>query len=208
MQGGTEEAFFPLLPYLFDNDTAPAALFTEKPFFYNYTDFNSKALKKEYLSLMADCEEETLELVTELLADLKTKQGKGLIRETDDPSDDWLAPLPSANYQGQVFLLTDSFCAGPAEHIVRACKASSRVTVIGRETAGDTGWYYPTRQPLSDSITLEYPAAVSEALLQEKRLQEHPAKPDFFIPWPASEPESAAGWLETYLASASAATHS
>ena len=180
---GFEEIFFPFLAYCFDEDVSPAKLWNADSYQFNYTEANEAQLKETYLSMMAECTEEALALVPRLLADLKAKKGKGMLPETDDCAPDWDEPIESKHFKGQVLILTDYTTRGCIENCVAMAKKADRVTVLGRPTFGDKGWYNPTTQVLCPDYSVEYPAGVSEAFLQGDYSALGGVKPDIEFPY-------------------------
>ena len=213
-QDGFEETLFPLIPWLFDEAISPAELLPPVPYRYLYTKANSASLKKEYLSLLADCEEETMELVTELLADLKTREEAGFQSEQDDAPEEWTKKWNSVHYAGKAVILIDSLCRGAAERMADAFRRSPKVTVVGRPTCGACGWPALASQKLTKDLELFYPASITEDLAGTlKTLAEDSSvsaprllsafrqriKPDVYLPWDPSEAQDAASCLARYL---------
>ena len=214
VSGGYEEALFPLIPWLFDEAVSPAELLPETPYLYLYTRDNSASLKKEILSLLADCEEETMELVTELLAELKTKQGAGLLPEMDEVPEEWQQPMESVHYPGKVLLLTDSRCSGPAERMAAAFSRSPKVTCAGRPTYGALDWPHLAERKLSEDFTLVYPAGITQDLANQLQSLKadpsasasallssfrRPVQPEVLLPWDPEEAQDADSCLARYL---------
>jgi hypothetical protein len=170
-QGGEEEDFWPLLPYVCKQDT-PLSRLVDRSLMVNYTRRNCM-IKAAGLQSVAGSEDYVQELVQ--------KADKGFLPE--DQLEEAVIPGLAPD---MVLVLTDTWCRNEGEGFVQAAQRAGAV-LMGRPTMGSIDFCGDVHYALDERYVLTWPTAVTRAAYEGHGLAGKGLTPDVYIPWTPAE---------------------
>mgnify|MGYP002518194451 FL=1 len=90
-----------------------------------------------------------------------------------------IAPMCDA----RVVVLADVRCEGAAETLAEMAKASDRCALVGRNTAGLAGSFFPVAMPVGEHFWVEYPIACYSSEARARHFCGSGVSVDVHIPW-------------------------
>jgi hypothetical protein len=171
-QGGTEEDFLPLLPYVCPQNTPLSALI-DTDLVVNYTRLNC-ILKAAGLEGIPGSQDYIQELVQ--------KADTGLVAESA-PENKITIPGKAAPV---VVVLTDTWCRDGGESFVQAAHRAGAV-LLGRPTLGMLDFCGDVHYALDERFTLTWPTAMTAQAHAGKGVMGQGIAPDVYVPWTPEE---------------------
>jgi hypothetical protein len=170
-QGGEEEDFWPLLPYVCKYDT-PLSQLVDRVLMVNYTRRNC-LIKAAALQGIPGGREYIQELVE--------KSGKGFLPEEQPETDIIPGKAPQT-----VIVLTDTWCRDEGERFVQAAQRAGAV-LLGRATAGTIDFCADVHYAIDERFVLTWPTAVTKAAYEGHGLLGKGIEPAIYVPWTPAE---------------------
>ena len=203
--GGSDASYFNLLPYLMPEEGVELADPDEKMFF-NCTEANSDRqleMVKEQMKGVRDAR--TLAFLTAWQQEWERNRGMGIVEF------DFSEFMPETFVKGKsvpksIIVMTDVFCGSAGDSFVELCKKSSKITVIGRPTAGLNDYANLAIQRWDEGYELWYPTSRLCRIDMGRGMTGVGIEPDVYIPWTPEhldkdiDLEAAMKILETQLA--------
>ena len=187
--GGIESMAYPLLNWLFDEDTNLNQIQEPEVVLTNYTVANcdrreAQIAQLKRLSTTEDDEGETLAWLDENLEAVRANRGKGYVRETVEPEDLAITAGPAGQ---KVVLLTDTATADAAEWLALTAKQSPRVTQVGRATLGNLDYSNPLAIAFENRFIFVYPMSKTKAAAEGNGMHGKGVEPDVNVPFTPEE---------------------
>ncbi|WP_019376603.1 S41 family peptidase [Virgibacillus halodenitrificans] len=183
-KGGSDLAYFDLLPYLFEGEEINLNSFDEgTTMLTNCTTRNVELrikLLKQAFSSIEDAA--TLSHINNLIKSLEENKNKGFV-EIDFTGDDNSFLLKTKSGPEKVILLTDVYCGSSGDSFVETCKHSSKVTVVGRPTLGLNDYANVAVMGWENKFELWYPTSKLSVVDEGKGMNGIGIQPDIYIPW-------------------------
>lgn len=182
-KGGSDSSFFPLLPYLLPPEGTELYDPTEKMLFHNTTSNAERAVYEIERQLTFIDDKQSRFSVELFLREWKKHKGKGFV-EFDFrellPENTFVKGFPQPQ---KVVVLTDYTCASSGDSFIEMCKKSSKVTVIGRPTAGVNDYANLLSQTWNDTFELSYPTSRLSRIDEGRGMTRKGIEPHVYIPW-------------------------
>ncbi|MEW4282349.1 S41 family peptidase [Priestia koreensis] len=183
--GGNTSLTADLLPYVFPKNERPSFAMPET--LYNCTEFNYETFKKNVDEIhLNDINEDTGNIFAYFLEVFKENRGNGFIDfDLEQFTHSYASsykPLEK-EYIERVIILVDSYTASAAEEFALICHSSSKVTTMGRATAGVNEYHSVMGVTWNDTFELGYSMAKLERPLVSHPLHGKGVQPDHYIPW-------------------------
>ncbi|WLR57468.1 S41 family peptidase [Mesobacillus subterraneus] len=180
--GGGDASYFNLLPYLMPEEGAELADPDEKMLF-NCTEANSRRQLesvKEQIKGVKD--EQTLVFLSVWQREWERNRGKGFVEF------DFSEFFPDTFVKGKsepksIIVMTDVFCGSAGDSFVEACKKSSKITVMGRPTAGLNDYANLAIQRWDEGYELWYPTSRLSRIDHGRGMTGVGIEPHIYIPW-------------------------
>ena len=180
--GGGDASYFNLLPYLMPEEGAELADPDEKMLF-NCTEANSQRQLegvKEQIKGVHD--EQTLVFLSAWQREWERNRGKGFVEF------DFSEFVPDTFVKGKsvpnsIIVMTDVFCGSAGDSFIENCKKSSKVTVIGRATAGLNDYANLAIQRWDEGYELWYPTSRLSRIDSGRGMTGLGIEPHVYIPW-------------------------
>lgn len=187
--GGIESMAYPLLNWLFDEDTNLKELQEAETILTNYTVANCDRREAQIgqlrkLAAGSDGDAEMLGWLDENLEAVRAHRGKGYVRETVEPEDLPIAAGPAGQ---RVVLLTDTATADAAEWLAQVAKKSPRATQLGRATAGNLDYSNPLAVAYENRFIFVYPMSKTKAAAEGRGMHGKGVEPDVAVPFTPEE---------------------
>lgn len=183
-KGGSDLAYFDLLPYLFEGEEIDLNSFDEDTtMLTNCTTRNVELrvrLLEEALTSIEDTA--TLNYINNLITSLKENKGNGFV-ELDFTEEESSFLLKTKRGPEKIILLTDVYCGSSGDSFVETCKHSSKVTVIGRPTLGLNDYANIAVMDQENKFELWYPTSKLSTVDEGKGMNGIGIQPDIYIPW-------------------------
>ncbi|SDQ83075.1 S41 family peptidase [Virgibacillus salinus] len=184
-RGGSDLAYFDLLPFLFEGEGEEIDLngFDEGSMLTNCTSRNVELRTQLLKSALSSIEDEvTRNQINAFIRQLEENKDNGFVEldfgEVDDSFLIKTKPGPE-----QVILLTDVYCGSSGDSFVELCKNSSKVTVIGRPTLGLNDYSNLAIMSWENKFKLSYPTSKLSTVDEGKGMSGVGIQPDIYIPW-------------------------
>ncbi|HDR7612486.1 TPA: peptidase [Bacillus mycoides] len=184
-RGGSDDAFFNLLPYLFE-DKEISLLDSSDTMQLNHTERNFHLRMKDIEMEDYDSLDELSKLFTDIfIQDLKKNYKKGFVTfDTSGlPIDMQTLKIHGRKSPSRVVILTDVTCGSSGDSFVEVAKKSSKVKVIGRPTAGVTDYSNLAVMEWADTFALYYPTSRRSIIDKGKGMTGVGIQPHIHIPW-------------------------
>ncbi|PGB74976.1 peptidase [Bacillus wiedmannii] len=184
-RGGSDDAFFKLLPYIF-KDKEISLFDSSDTMQLNHTERNFHLRMKDIEMEDYDSLDELSKIFTDIfIQDLKKNYKKGFV--TFDPSE-LPKELQSLTIHGRksptrVVILTDVTCGSSGDSFVEVAKKSSKVKVIGRPTAGLNDYSNLAVMKWADTFALYYPTSRLSIIDKGEGMSGIGIQPHIHIPW-------------------------
>ncbi|PFQ48569.1 peptidase [Bacillus cereus] len=184
-RGGSDDAFFTLLPYLFE-DKEISLFDSSDTMQLNHTERNFHLRMKDFETEDYDSLDKLSKLFTDMfIQDLKKNYKKGFV--TFDTSG-LPNELQSLKIHGQkspsrVVILTDVTCGSSGDSFVEVAKKSLKAKVIGRPTAGLNDYSNLAVMEWADTFALYYPTSRLSIIDKGEGMSGIGIQPHIHIPW-------------------------
>ncbi|HDR5393891.1 peptidase [Bacillus anthracis] len=182
-RGGSDDAFFNLLPYLFENKEI--SLFDSSDTMQlNHTERNFHLRMKEMEDY--DSLDELSKLFTNMfIQDLKKNYKKGFVTfDTSGlPKELQSLKIHGRKSPSRVVILTDVTCGSSGDSFVEVAKKSLKVKVIGRPTAGLNDYSNLAVMEWADTFALYYPTSRLSIIDKGEGMSGIGIQPHIHIPW-------------------------
>lgn len=187
--GGIESMAYPLLGWLFDEDTNLNQVLEPEVVLTNYSQANCARREAQIaqLKLLASQQGEeagALGWLDENLAAVRANRGKGYVEETVQPED---LPIPAAPTGQKVLVLTDSATADAAEWFASVARKAPRATLVGRATRGNLDYSNPLAMAFDNRFIFVYPMSKTEAAAQGAGMRGKGVAPHVTVPFTPEE---------------------
>jgi len=184
-RGGSDDAFFNLLPYLFE-DKEISLFDSSDTMQLNHTVRNYHLRMKDFEKNDYDSLDELSRLCTDIfIHDLKKNYKKGFVTfDTSGlPLEMQTLKIHGRKTPSKVIILSDVTCASSGDSFVEAAKKSSKVKVIGRPTAGVTDYSNLAVMEWADTFAFYYPTSRLSIIDKGKGTSGVGIQPHIHIPW-------------------------
>ncbi|MFS1516204.1 S41 family peptidase [Bacillus sp. SCS-151] len=181
--GGSDTSFYSLLPYIFEDRVINLFDESEDDMYFHCTDRNYRlCIDSINNSIKMTKDPIALKSLTVLRDEWEKHQGKGVVKF--DFSDlKQLAIFSGSKSPNKIIILTDVYCGSSGDSFVELCKKSSKVTVIGRPTAGVNDYSSLAVMKWNNLFELWYPTTRLTRIDQGRGMSGVGIKPDVYIPW-------------------------
>ncbi|MDA1583951.1 S41 family peptidase [Bacillus cereus group sp. TH230-1LC] len=186
-RGGSDDAFFKLLPYLFEEKEI--SLFDSSDTMQlNHTERNFHLRMKDMKMEMEDYDslDELSKLFTNMfIQDLKKNYKKGFVtfNTSSLPKELQSLKIHGRKSPSKVVILTDVTCGSSGDSFVAAAKKSLKVKVIGRPTAGVNDYSNLAVMEWADTFALYYPTSRLSIIDKGEGMSGIGIQPHIHIPW-------------------------
>ncbi|GAM13135.1 S41 family peptidase [Mesobacillus selenatarsenatis] len=180
--GGGDANYFNLLPYLMPEEGVDLADQDERMLF-NCTEANSQrqlAGVKEQMKGVQD--EQAFVFLRAWKREWERNRGKGFVEF------DFSEFVPDTFVKGKaapktIIVMTDVYCGSAGDSFIENCKRSSKVTVIGRATAGLNDYANLAIQRWDEGYELWYPTSRLSRIDSGRGMTGLGVEPHIYIPW-------------------------
>lgn len=177
--GGSDAAFFEILPYLFAEEPDVQAFLDHYAMEFNCTDRNAElTIKRMKEQLSATKDEQFRQMLQGLIAKWEENRGKGFLSFGEPRV---MFPAGKINPQN-IVVLTDVTCGSSGDIFAYVCKMSPKVRVIGRPTAGLNDYSNLTKMEWAE-FEFWYPTSRLKQIDARDKDFTHGVKPHQYIPW-------------------------
>ncbi|WP_245693792.1 S41 family peptidase [Sediminibacillus halophilus] len=182
-KGGSDLAFFELLPFIFNGKQIDLNSFNQDKMLTNCTSRNV-ALRKKLLKQVAASihDATTLNQINTIIGELESNRGRGFVELEFGKTEDSLV-INTKPGPDNIVLLTDVYCGSSGDSFVEVCKNSSKVTVIGRPTLGLNDYANIAAKSWADKFELWYPTSKLSRVDEGVGVSGIGIKPDIYVPW-------------------------
>ncbi|TXR99028.1 peptidase [Bacillus sp. SH7-1] len=184
-RGGSDDAFFNLLPYLFE-DKEISLFDSSETMQLNHTERNFHLRMKDIEIEDYDSLDELSKLFTNMfIQDLKKNYKKGFVTfDTSGlPKELQTLKIHGRKLPSRVVILTDVTCGSSGDSFVEVAKKSLKVKVIGRPTAGLNDYSNLAVMEWADTFALYYPTSRLSIIDKGKGMSGIGIQPHIHIPW-------------------------
>lgn len=185
--GGDEEAFLPLLDYVFPEPVRLASLYDEPGLFTNYTERNCRRKEQMLKVWLQTAGPDASAPLRTLIQELSEKAGQGMIWEPDEELRQDTTMVGGRGNFRKVILLTDVSCTYAGETFVSLCRKSPRTEALGRPTGGSIDYCNPVSVSFDGRFVFTYPMSKTQAAAEGRGLSGRGLAPDLYIPWSEQE---------------------
>ncbi|WP_026477100.1 S41 family peptidase [Alkaliphilus transvaalensis] len=174
--GGSDDAYYPLLPYLFSKGEKRKS----EDLFYLMTERNCDTRVELLKAYSANWESK--EDVEKYIKLMETNRGKGFVK-IDSTLDSIMQSFNKTTVNPKhVIVITDTYCGSSGDQFIYDVKQASKVTVMGRPTAGVLDYSNLTSIKIDEVFQLMYPTS-KMASVMKKQFTYNGIEPDIYIPW-------------------------
>ncbi|KMQ06337.1 peptidase [Bacillus cereus] len=184
-RGGSDDAFFNLLPYLFE-DKEISLFDSSETMQLNHTERNYHLRMKDIEIEDYDSLDELSKLFTSMfIQDLKKNYKKGFVTfDTSGlPKELQTLKIHGRKLPSRVVILTDVTCGSSGDSFVEVAKKSLKVKVIGRPTAGLNDYSNLAVMEWADTFALYYPTSRLSIIDKGEGMSGIGIQPHIHIPW-------------------------
>ncbi|WP_261129011.1 S41 family peptidase [Bacillus sp. Marseille-Q3570] len=182
-KGGSDLAYFELLPYLFDGDVIDIKSFDDGVMLTNCTNRNVELRTKFLKNAFSTIEDATTRYQIDMMINtLDENKGKGFV-ELDFSDVEESLFLKTKPGPEKIILLTDVYCGSSGDSFVELCKNSRKVTVLGRPTLGLNDYSNLAVMRWDNKFELWYPTTKLSKVDEGKGMSGVGIQPDIYIPW-------------------------
>ncbi|MEH7456753.1 S41 family peptidase [Bacillus sp. JJ1127] len=184
-RGGSDDSYFNLLPYLFEDKEIP--LFDSSDTMQlNHTKRNYDLRMKNFQIENPESLDDVSKLFSDMfIHDLKKNYNKGFVTfDTSGlPPELQTLKIHGRETPSKVVVLTDVTCGSSGDSFVETCKKSSKLTVIGRPTAGVNDYSNLAVMEWDDTFALYYPTSRLSIVDKGEGMSGIGIQPHLYIPW-------------------------
>lgn len=179
--GGSDSTYFPILPIIFNyNDDINKTPHNIDYYYFNYTKRNcTDRIALMNSLLQQNIGEHTKQMINQLKKDCIDNFDVGMTKVFNEKI---VIPLNHHNTPKKIIILTDKGCLSSGESFVRIAKNSSKVTIVGRNTAGCLD-YSNLNFVAFKNFDLMYGTSRDGLLDVNLGIDGIGEKPHVFIPW-------------------------
>ncbi|HFJ9451667.1 S41 family peptidase [Bacillus tropicus] len=184
-RGGSDDAFFNLLPYLFE-DKEISLFDSSETMQLNHTERNFHLRMRDMEMEDYDSLDELSKLFTNMfIQDLKKNYKKGFVTfDTSGlPKELQSLKIHGRKSPSKVVILTDVTCGSSGDSFVEVAKKSLKVKVIGRPTAGVNDYSNLAVMEWADTFALYYPTSRLSIIDKGEGMSGIGIQPHIHIPW-------------------------
>ncbi|MBS4173526.1 S41 family peptidase [Bacillus sp. FJAT-49736] len=180
--GGSDSAYYPLLPYIFPEQVTNLNEDGEI-MLTNCSDRNYELRVKSFRNSLKDIQDEgTIKVINILLREWEKNKGKGFVEfDFSELEEDEL--IEGRRSPERVIVLADVTCGSSGDSFVETCKMSNKVTVIGRATAGLNDYSNLAVMSWDGLFELWYPTSRLSRIDEGRGMTEVGVIPHVHIPW-------------------------
>lgn len=187
--GGIELMTYPLLDWLFDEDTNLNQLLEPETVLTLYTEANcdrreAQIAQLKKLAALQGQQAEALGWLDENLETVRANRGKGYVEETVFPEDRPVAAGPAGQ---KVLVLTDTATADAAEWFASVARKSPRATLVGRPTMGNLDYSNPLSMAFGNRFIFVYPMSKTKAAAEGRGMRGIGIEPQVYVPFTPEE---------------------
>lgn len=187
--GGIESMAYPLLDWLYDEDTNLNIVTQPETVLTHYTKANCSRREFQIAQLRRLAASQSddapgLDWLDENLQVIADNRGKGYVEETVEPSD-W--PIKAAPAGQTVLVLTDTATADAAEWFARIAKDAPRATLVGRATLGNLDYSNTVAMAIEDRFIFAYPMSKTKAAAEGRGIRGKGIEPDLYVAFSPEE---------------------
>ncbi|MDR3191054.1 MAG: hypothetical protein LBT80_07625 [Lactobacillaceae bacterium] len=183
--GGSDLYYYPLMDYIFPNETTIQQIFAGNDDFdyFNLTERNVKSRERMFAPFFdqPDLSAEIRDGLNKELAFYRAHRGEGWVERHGDDEQTVFAVHGQATPQN-IVVLSDVYCGSSGDQFVDICKLSPKVTVMGRNTMGITD-YSNVICDNYDLFTLVYPTSRTSLVANGHGISGIGVAVDIEIPW-------------------------
>ncbi|WP_347553092.1 S41 family peptidase (plasmid) [Pseudalkalibacillus hwajinpoensis] len=182
-KGGSDLAYFDLLPYVFNGEKVDIRNFSNEIALTNCTERNVSLRLQMLQGALASIEDkETRHQIHIMIEELENHRGEGFVElNLSELEEDLIfetKPGPK-----KVIILSDVYCGSAGDSFVETCKHSSKVTVLGRPTLGMNDYANVAFKEWDNRFKLMYPTSKSSRVDEGKGMSGKGIQPDVYVPW-------------------------
>lgn len=185
--GGMEDAFLPLLNYVFPEPVLLRDIYADEGLYTNYTENNCRRKTQMLENYLPQADAGAKKLVRTMIRELKEKAGQGMVWEPDEElAADSTVVGGQGNFE-KIVILSDTWCEYAGETFIRLCKKSPLVTVLGRPTMGNIDYCNPVSLLYDERFTFTYPMSKTKAAMEGRGVSGQGISADVYVPWTPAE---------------------
>lgn len=178
-RGGSDASYFPLLPFLFARDIVNLSD-DENAMLTNCTERNVDLRTQIFQDMLSGLkDQQTRNMIHIFIREMEKHRGEGFVEldlsELEDNMRIKTKPGPD-----KVIVLTDVYCGSSGDSFVEAVKESTKVTVVGRATAGLNDYANVAFKNWENRFELIYPTSRSAAIDQGNGMTGIGVKPNIY----------------------------
>lgn len=183
-KGGSDLAYFELLPYLFEGEEIDLNKLGEETMITNCTNRNVELRTSLMNSVLSSIEDiTTRNQINSLIKALEDNKGNGFVEIdfVEEMKESFV--LKTKPGPEKIILLTDVYCGSSGDSFVEVCKNSTKITVIGRPTLGLNDYANIAVMEWENKFELWYPTSKLSSVDKGQGMSGIGIKPDLYIPW-------------------------
>lgn len=185
-RGGSDLAYFELLPYLFDEEKVDISDLLDETILTNCTDRNVRLRIQMLEGALTSIEDEgTRRQIYMMIKELENHRGEGFVELNLSELEEDLV-FETKPGPRKVIILSDVYCGSSGDSFVETCKHSSKVTVMGRPTLGMNDYANVAFEVWHNRFQLMYPTSKSSRVEEGKGMSGKGVQPDIYVPWTPS----------------------
>ncbi|MGP4079431.1 S41 family peptidase [Pseudalkalibacillus sp. R45] len=182
-KGGSDLAYFELLPYLFDGEVIDLKSFDDGVMLTNCTNRNVELRTKFLKNAFSTLEDAaTRNQINMMINTLEENKGKGFV-ELDFSDMEESLLLKTKPGPENIILLTDVYCGSSGDSFVEICKNSTKVILMGRPTLGLNDYSNLAVMGWDNKFELWYPTTKLSKVDEGKGMSGVGIQPNIYIPW-------------------------
>ncbi len=187
--GGIESMAYPLLDWLFDEDTNLNEVLEPEVVLTNYSPANcarreTQIAQLKRLAAVEGGQAPALGWLDDNLEAVRANRGKGYVEETVRPED---LPIAAAPAGQKVLVLVDTATADAAERFAGVARTSPRTTLVGRATRGNLDYSNPLAVAFDDRFIFVYPMSKTKKAAEGKGMRLTGIVPQVEVPFTPEE---------------------
>lgn len=176
---------FCLLSLFFNQEVNLSKLMGEQLVYSHYTMNNALFRAQQLMRLIDACDYAGKQHLQAELKQVASCAGTGYVAEAEYEENILIPPAPAGQ---KVFLLSDIFTQGPAEHLAAIAQRASvmgvgKVCRVGRATRGSCEYSHLLEKPLEGGFSLIYPMSKSQAAYDQSACVGTGVLPTIYLPF-------------------------
>lgn len=185
-RGGSDLAYFELLPYLFEGEKIDIGELLNETILTNCTERNVRLRIQMLEGALTSIEDEgTRRQVYMMIKELRNHRGEGFVELNLSELEEDLV-FDTKPGPRKVIILSDVYCGSSGDSFVETCKHSSKVTVVGRPTLGMNDYANVAFEVWNNRFQLMYPTTKSSRVDEGQGMSDKGIQPDIYVPWTPS----------------------